>query len=159
MIIREIQQEDNSKIEKIIKDVFHEFNLPLTGTTYVDAETTMVFETFNRSKAVYYVIEIDGEVLGGGGIIQLQDYKEDVCELQKMYFDPKIRGKGLGKLLLEKIIDEAKDLGYRKCYLESASALTKAISMYEKNGFKHLDKPMGNTGHYSCGVYMMKNLI
>lgn len=159
MIIREIKREDNKQIEKIIKDIFHEFDLPLEGTTYVDEETSNVYEAFDKENAVYYVIEINGEVFGGGGIIHLRDFDEDVCELQKMYFSPEIRGKGYGKNLFKKLIETAKSLGYVKCYLESASVLKTAIRMYKKNGFEPLEKPLGNTGHYACGVYMMKHLI
>ena len=52
----------------------------------------------------------------------------------------------------------AKDLGYKQCYLESASQLKAAIHIYESYGFKHLEKELGNTGHYSCGVWMIKDL-
>ena len=89
---------------------------------------------------------------------RLKDFEGDVCEIQKMYFSPKIRGKGYGKLLFEKCIQTAKDLGYKQCYLESASQLKAAIHIYESFGFKHLDGALGNTGHFSCGVWMIKDL-
>ena len=75
-----------------------------------------------------------------------------------MYFSPIARGKGYGKILFKKCIETAKKLGYKKCYLESASQLKAAIHIYEDFGFKHLEKPIGNTGHYSCGVWMIKDL-
>ena len=75
-----------------------------------------------------------------------------------MYYSPSIRGTGLGKIMIEKCIIVARELGYKKCYLESASQLKAAIHIYEDYGFEHLDGPLGNTGHYSCGVWMIKNL-
>ena len=89
----------------------------------------------------------------------MRDYEDEVCELQKMYFSPLIRGKGFGKVMFNKSMEAAKDFGYKKCYLESASQLKAAINIYENNGFIHLNKPLGNTGHYSCGVWMIKDLI
>lgn len=158
MTIREIQPQDNLAIEGVIKAIFHEFDLPLVGTAYEDKETPKMYESFQQDNEVYFVLEEDGKVHGGGGIKPLRDFGADVCELQKMYFSPEVRGKGYGKLMFDKCLDAAKELGYKKCYLESASVLKTAIHIYEKNGFEHLEKPLGNTGHYSCGVWMIKDL-
>lgn len=159
MLIREIQIYDNAQIEKVIKDTFIEVGLPLKGTAYEDVETSNMFESYQNKNEIYFVIEIDGVVQGGAGIKHLKDFESDVCELQKMYFSSKIRGFGYGKLMFEKCLQAAKDLGYKKCYLESASILKTAIHIYEKYGFKHLERPLGNTGHYSCGVWMIKELV
>ena len=158
LLIRKIKPEDNPIIEQIIKNIFPEFNMPLIGTAYEDNETPRMFESYQGKKDVYYVIENDGVVVGGGGIKPLRDSEDSICELQKMYFSPLIRGKGFGKKMFNTCMQAAKDLGFKKCYLESASQLKAAIHIYEENGFKHLEKPLGNTGHYSCGVWMIKDL-
>ena len=157
-LVRKIESRDNSEIEHIIKAIFPEFNMPIVGTAFGDKETPQMFESYQGEKEVYFVVEELGRVVGGGGIKPLKDFEDDVCELQKMYLTPKARGKGYGKLLFTKCLEEAKILGYKKCYLESASQLKTAIQIYEKSGFQHLDKPLGNTGHYSCGVWMIKDL-
>ncbi|WP_353778534.1 GNAT family N-acetyltransferase [Winogradskyella sp. 3972H.M.0a.05] len=156
--IREIKPEDNAQMEAIIRGCFHEFGLPLVGTAYEDNETPRMYESYQKPNEIYFVIEDAGEVVGGAGIKPLKDFEGDVCELQKMYYSPKVRGKGLGKIMFQKCLDAAKDLGYKQCYLESASQLKAAIHIYEQFGFDHLDGPMGNTGHYSCGVWMIKDL-
>ena len=157
-IIREIQQKDNQEIAQVIRSVLVEFGAPKIGTAYEDKETTMMYESYRAEKEIYFVVEVDGEILGGAGIKHLKNFEEDVCELQKMYFSSKIRGKGYGKLIFEKCLQSAKEIGYNKCYLESASILKTAIHIYEKYRFKHLEKPLGSTGHYSCGVWMIKEL-
>jgi putative acetyltransferase len=118
-----------------------------------------MFEGFQGDRAIYYVVEDHGKVLGGGGVKQLKGASQDTCELQKMYFHPDARGKGYGKNMFDKCMEAAKAYGFKHCYLESASQLKSAIQLYEKNGFKHLDKPQGNTGHTICGVYMLKELL
>lgn len=158
IVIREIEPQDNQQIEQVIKACFHEFKIPLEGTAYTDPETSKMYEAYQNKNDVYYVIEAEGEVLGGGGIKPLRDYQKDVCEIQKMYFSPKVRGKGYGKILFEKCMEAAKNMGYKTCYLESASQLKAAIHIYESYGFKHLKSALGNTGHYSCGVWMTKAL-
>ena len=158
IVIREIEPQDNQQIEKVIRDCFHEFKIPLEGTAYSDPETSKMFESYQNEHDVYFVIENGGEVLGGGGVKPLKDFEKEICEIQKMYFSPKIRGKGYGKMLFEKCMESAKQLGYKQCYLESASQLKAAIHIYESYGFKHLPSALGNTGHYSCGVWLIKDL-
>lgn len=158
IVIREIEPQDNKQLEQVIRACFHEFKIPLEGTAYADKETPKMYESYQNDTDKYFVIVANGEVLGGGGIKPLKDFERRVCELQKMYFSPKIRGKGYGKLLFEKCITSAKALGYEQCYLESAPQLKAAIHIYESYEFKHLEAPLGNTGHYACGVWMIKQL-
>lgn len=158
IIIREIRPEDNPQIEAVIKGCFPEFEIPLKGTAYEDAETPFIYESYQGDKEVYFVVATDKEVFGGAGIKQLKDFDGNICELQKMYFSSKVRGKGFGKQLFETCLKAAKDFGYETCYLESAPQLKAAIHIYEEFGFTHLNEPLGNTGHYSCGVWMTKKL-
>jgi len=158
IIIREIQPADNEQIERVIRACFHEFKIPLEGTAYSDVETTRMYESYQNGNEVYFVVDVDGKVLGGGGIKPLKDFETEVCEIQKMYFSPDIRGKGYGKQLLERSLLSAKAFGYKQCYIESASQLKAAIHIYESYGFKHITGALGNTGHYSCGVWMVKDL-
>jgi putative acetyltransferase len=158
IVIREIRPEDNPQIEAVIKGCFPEFKIPLKGTAYEDAETPFMYESYQGENEVYYVVANETQVFGGAGIKQLKDVNGHVCELQKMYFSPIIRGKGIGKLLIEKCLKAAKDFGFETCYLESASQLKAAIHIYEDFGFEHRTEPLGNTGHYSCGVWMTKTL-
>ena len=157
-LIREIKPEDNISIKRIIKAIFPEFNMSLVGTAYEDEETPRMFESYQGENEVYFILEVNNIVVGGGGIKPLRNFNSEVCELQKMYLSPAARGKGFGKKIFERCLVAAKDFGYKKCYLESASQLRAAIHIYEKKEFIHLDKPLGNTGHYSCGVWMIKDL-
>ncbi|MEP3836677.1 MAG: GNAT family N-acetyltransferase [Algibacter sp.] len=158
IVIREIEPQDNAEIEAVIRSCFHEFDIPLEGTAYTDPETTKMFQSYQNDNEAYFVIECNGKVEGGGGIKPLSDSNVDICEIQKMYFSKKVRGRGYGRALFEKCMQKAKALGYNTCYLESASQLKAAIHIYESYGFSHLDGALGNTGHYSCGVWMIKNL-
>ncbi|APY09738.1 GNAT family N-acetyltransferase [Seonamhaeicola sp. S2-3] len=158
IVIRKIKPEDNAQIEQIIRACFHEFKIPLTGTAYEDEATPKMFESYQNNGEIYFVIDNNGEILGGAGIKPLKDFDEGICELQKMYFSPKVRGKGYGKKMFKTCLQAAKKMGYNKCYLESASQLKAAIHIYESFGFKHLKSALGNTGHYSCSVWMIKDL-
>ena len=90
--------------------------------------------------------------------MKLQNSTENICELQKMYFAPEARGKGLGSKMMKICLDKAKEFGYEKCYLETLPYMEGARKLYTKVGFKSLDKPLGDTGHYSCNMWMLKKL-
>jgi putative acetyltransferase len=156
--IRPIQPSDNLPLQRVIQTVFIELGLPLVGTAYTDEETKRMFESYQGENEIYYVLESNGQICGGAGIKPLCDFESDVCELQKMYFSAEIRGKGLGKAVLSKCLEQAKVFGFKTCYLETIPDLKAAIHIYESVGFKHIDKALGNTGHYSCDVHMTKKL-
>lgn len=158
MTIRKIQPDDNAAVATCIRKAITEFGVPTTGTAYEDPETDAMYEAYQGAREIYYVIEENGEVVGGAGIKKLHNNTDNVCELQKMYFLAKIRGKGYGKQLFAKCLDAAKELGYSQCYIETTPQFKAAIHIYESFGFEHLEKPLGNTGHYSCDIWMLKTL-
>ena len=157
-IIREIQPKDNPEIAQVIRDVLTEFKAPKIGTAYEDKATDEMFETYQRLNGAYFVIEHKNKIVGGAGFSKLDTQEGNICEFQKMYFSPITRGKGLGSKLIKHSLDLAKKQGFEKCYLETMPYMEAARALYTKNGFINLDKPMGNTGHYSCNVWMLKEL-
>ncbi|PQJ73988.1 GNAT family N-acetyltransferase [Polaribacter gangjinensis] len=157
-IIREIQQKDNAALAKVVRNVILEMGAPTVGTAYEDKATDQLFETYQKERAIYFVLEHDQKVVGGAGIAQLDNFDGNVCELQKMYFLPEARGKGLGSKMITICLEKAKEFGFESCYLETLPYMKDAVKLYKKNGFQNLDKAMGNTCHYSCDVWMIKEL-
>ena len=158
VLIREISREDNPKIAQVIREVLIEFGVPKVGTAYADIALDMMQQTYDIERAAYFIVEVDGEILGGAGIKQLDNFKGNVCELQKMYFSAKIRGLGIGQQLMSVCLKKATEFGYEKCYLETMPYMTDAQKLYKKVGFNYLNQPMGDTGHYSCPIWMIKDL-
>jgi len=157
-MIREIQKKDNQQIAAVIREVFVTDNFPKTGTAFADQQLDFMFETYDKPRATYFVIEINGKIIGGAGLSQLQNSKENICELQKMYFLQEARAKGIGFQLLQKCIEKAIEFGYEKCYLETLPEMLAAQHLYSKSGFEYLSAPMGNTGHTNCPVWMLLDL-
>lgn len=157
-LIREIEPRDNSQLAKVVREVIVEMGAPTVGTAYEDSATDQMYETYQKERTKYFVLEHNNQVVGGGGIAPLSGAEETICELQKMYFLPVARGKGLGSELIEKCLKFAKEMGFKTCYLETLPYMKAAQKLYTKNGFVHICGPMGNTGHYSCDVWMTKEL-
>lgn len=156
--IRKILPDDNKVISHIIKSVLTELNYNIKGTAFYDKETDAMYEAYQTSKSIYYVALLNKEVIGGCGINQLKKGTHTICELQKMYLLPKSRGKKIGMLLVSKSIAFAVKNGYKKCYLETFPNMQTAINLYQKNGFKRIDKSLGDTSHFSCDTWMLKDL-
>lgn len=156
--IRALRKEDNPRLAKIVRDTLAEFGANHPNTVYYDPTTDSLFEMFQTHGSKYFLAELDGEMVGGGGIYPTDGLPQDTCELVKMYLLPQARGLGLGRKLIEKCIEAANDLGYKNIYLETMPELKQALYVYEKFGFKFLKGPMGNSGHTGCSMWMLKEL-
>lgn len=155
-VIRQIRASDNKILASIVRNTLAEFGANHPGTVYYDPTTDALFELFQQKGSIYYVAEMDGEIVGGAGIYPSNGLPANTCELVKMYLLPQARGKGLGKMLIDKVLAFARDEGYRFVYIETMPELKKAMSVYEKFGFQYLNGPMGNTGHTGCSIWMLK---
>ena len=156
--IRNIELKDNEAIAKVIRAALTEFGANKPGTVYYDHTTDHLFELFQTPGSVYYIAEMDGEVLGGCGIFPTEGLPTATCELVKLYLNKSARGTGLGKQLLLKSMEWAKQNGYQQVYLESMPELSKAVAIYEKVGFEKLNHALGNSGHDGCNIWMLKKL-
>ena len=80
-----------------------------------------------------FLASVDGEPVG---CIAMRKLGDGVCEMKRLYLRAAARGKGLGMALIEKLIDEARDAGYRKMRLDTHPLkMGKAVSLYEAHGF------------------------
>ena len=158
MYIRPIESKDNEALAKVIRTALAEFGANKPGTVYFDPTTDALFELFRTPRSYYFVATQDEKVVGGCGIFPTENLPHGTCELVKLYVAKEVRGSGLGKQLMEQSMSWAKENGYTHVYLESMPELTKAVSIYEKVGFKTLDGPLGNSGHCGCDIWMLKAL-
>ena len=156
--IREIQQQDNQQVKKVIQDVLVEMGVPKVGTAYEDKALDDMTAEYMAERKAYFVIEKNNQIIGCCGIGPLPGFEEKICELQKMYFLPEARGRGLGAQMMDTCLKYAKSQGYKKCYIETLPYMKDACKLYKKTGFEELEKPLGNTGHYNCTVWMIKDL-
>lgn len=158
LIIRKIKEQDNEVLAKIIRQCFHDFNAPTPGTVYEDPTTDDLFTLFQKEKSVLWVAESEDKVVGCCGIFPTDNLPDDYVELVKFYLSSGARGKGIGKMLMEKSLQSAKEMGYKKIYIESLPEFDKAVSIYKKNGFVKLNQSLGNSEHSGCNVWMVKEV-
>ncbi len=156
--LRNIRRDDNKEIADLIRSVFIEFKIDRPGTVYSDPTTDNLFELFRTPGSVYWIAEEEGKIIGGCGIFPTPGLPEGCAELVKFYLLAERRGKGTGWQLLEKSIESARKMRYRQLYLESFPELSRAIGLYERAEFRFIPAAMGNSGHFSCTIWMLKDL-
>ncbi|CAH1581744.1 MULTISPECIES: bifunctional helix-turn-helix transcriptional regulator/GNAT family N-acetyltransferase [Vibrio] len=157
-VLRPLTKADNSQVANVIRAVSAEYGLTADkGYGVADPTLDDMYSVYDQQGAAYWVVEYQGEIVGGGGFAPLAG-EPNVCELQKMYFLPQTRGHGLAKRIVALSLQLAKQFGYQQCYLETTECLREAVGLYEKLGFEHLDAPLGQTGHDACEVVMLKTL-
>jgi putative acetyltransferase len=158
IIYRPIEKKDNKEIAELIRGVFREFNIHRPGTVYFDPTTDNLYDLFRTQGSEYWIAEENGTIIGGCGVYPTPGLPDGCAELVKFYLSASQRGKGIGRQLMGKIFDSAERIGYRQLYLESLPELSRAISLYEKAGFKFIDGPLGKSGHFGCKIWMLKDL-
>jgi putative acetyltransferase len=158
IIYRRLEKGDNPVIASLIRTILEEFHIDRPGTAYTDPTTDDLFSLFTETRSVYYVAQKDGILVGGCGIFPTNGLPADCTELVKYYVLPRERGHGIGKKLMELCIEKARQLGYNRLYLETVPELGDAIRIYEKAGFEHISGSMGNSGHFFCNIWMLKDL-
>jgi putative acetyltransferase len=156
--VRPIQIPDNPFIAAIIRQVLTEYGANREGFAFADAELDELTQAFAGSQSAYWIATMDNKVVGGAGFGPLQGGDPSICELKKMYLLPEARGCGFGKGLMDVILKNAKEAGYRRIYLETTANMTQARALYEKYGFQRLAGPLGATGHFGCEIQYMRSL-
>lgn len=155
--VRKIEKKDDREIERIIRDCLTEFGANREGTAWTDPDLGRFSEIYNTAGSRYYVAEDEtGRLVGGAGVGGLDDAK-GVCELQKMYCLPEVRGAGVARELMNAVLKYAAEY-YDACYLETLENMTAAQKFYEKCGFTRIDGPLGKTAHFACDVRYKKIL-
>ena len=130
--IRPANNADCENVQKLVFRILDEYGLKpdLPGT---DKDITDIEANYINRGGVFEILEdANGNLLGTVGLFPIDD---ETIELRKMYFSKAIRGRGLGKKTLQKMIETAKKLGYNRIFLETANVLKEAIGLYESFGF------------------------
>ncbi|MFT3762657.1 MAG: GNAT family N-acetyltransferase [Pseudoxanthomonas sp.] len=156
--LRPIRPGDDAAMAAIIRTVMPEFGASGEGFAINDPEVDWMSRAYSEPRSAYYVVDRDGEVLGGGGIAPLSGGDDSVCELRKMYFLRQARGLGAGVSLMAKCLEVARGFGFRRCYIETLTGMDAAMRLYERSGFGRIDAPLGATGHGGCDSFYLLDL-
>ena len=156
--IRPIRTDDDAAMADVIRTVMPEFGATGSGFAISDPEVDWMSLAYAAPRHAYFVVERDGRVLGGAGVAPLAGGAADVCELRKMYFLPEARGSGAGAAMMARCLDAARGFGFARCYLETLTGMDAAMRLYERSGFRRIERSMGATGHGGCDRFYLLDL-
>ncbi len=120
---------------------------------HYDEEINDLEEKYGMPCGRLYLAYCNGEA---AGCIGLKRIDETNCEMKRLYVRPQFRGKQIGKLLVQRIIIDAKEIGYSTMLLDTLPFLESAICMYENYGFYTID--CYNNSPMSTSIYMRLDL-
>jgi putative acetyltransferase len=128
---------DHPAIRAVVCAVLAEYGLALDPAD-TDADLQDVISSYaGRGGSFRVLVSPAGEIVGCGGLYPLDERQ---AEIRKMYLLPEARGRGLGRRLLQELVEEARAGGFERVVLETASVLKEAISLYRSFGFVPLER-------------------
>jgi len=101
-----------------------------------DEELASLPGDYGRPRGRLWIAMMGGEAAGCMG---LRPFGDGDCEMKRLYVRPAHRGKGIGRRLAVTAVDVAKELRYRRMYLDTLAAMTEATTLYRSLGFKETD--------------------
>ena len=140
MEITPLRTEHDAALAALIRGNLKAFHLDIPGTAYYDEALDRLSAYYREPGRAYYVLLEDGAVVGGIGLAK---FRGDCCELQKLYLADRVKGRGLGYTLIRFLEERAAELGYRRIYLETHTNLAAALHVYERSGYREIDRPPG----------------
>lgn len=108
-----------------------------------DVELNHLHDKYGLPTGRLYLLEADGKAAGCVGLRRIDD---TYCELKRLYVRPGFRGHDFGRLLVQRVLDDAKAIGYRYIRLDTLPFLTHAKALYQDLGFYEVG------AYYDCVV-------
>lgn len=146
-----------------IRELFNEYTQMLIdgdetfraylGVQSYDEEILHLEHKYGLPEGRLYILLLDGKA---AGCIAMKKMDAQSCEMKRLYVRPEFRGKGFGRILAEKIINEARHEGYESMYLDTLPFLKSAVKLYESLGFCEIEQY--NDSPMQSAIYMKLDL-
>ncbi|MBN1533249.1 MAG: GNAT family N-acetyltransferase [Spirochaetes bacterium] len=139
--IRTARKSDSPGIRDLVFAVLREYGLA-PDPEQTDRDLEDVEASYLDRGGIFLVLEANSALRGTAGLIPTGD---GTCEIRKMYLHRDYRGRGIGRHLLERLLREARERGFSRVTLETASVLEEAVALYRRYGFREYTPE-----HISC---------
>ena len=133
-IIRVESAQDLEHIRTLFKEYADSLGFDLDFQDF-QAELERLPGDYTRPGGCLLLAKQGSEIIG---CVALRKIDHNTCEMKRLYVRPHCRGKGTGRALSQKIIDEARTIGYKKMRLDTIPTMKRANVLYRSFGFKKI---------------------
>ena len=151
-LIRDWQKSDRISAAEVIRTVLEEYGLPWQPEL-ADRDVVEIESAYLETGGEFWVVEKNSTIVGTAAY-QPISRGQNAVEIRKMYLLPEVRGKGLGKYLLQELEKAISIKDYQEIWLETASILKEAVILYERSGYQ----PVNNVETERCDLAYFKRI-
>lgn len=159
MIYKKLTPAYDTAVAELVRSNLKAHQLDIPGTVYFDDNLYHLSDCYNAKpdrRSYFVIVDETDTVLGGVGFAEFEGI-DDCAELQKLYLDDSVKGRGLSYDMMKKVETAARELGYKRMYLETHDNLKAAIHLYEKCGYKEIKRPEAVV-HSTMNRFFLKEL-
>jgi putative acetyltransferase len=133
-LIRDWQPRDRHSVANHIQSILVEYGLA-NEPVGADQDVLKVEDSYWAKGGEFWVVETQGRLVGTAGYYPVER-GENAVEIRKMYLSREVRGRGLGRYLLQALEAAIDTQGYTQSWIQTASVLEEAVQLYERNGYQ-----------------------
>ena len=135
MEVRTFREEDFPKIRELILSILTK-EYPFDKSCYSDSDLYSLDQTYSGAKNSFFVIEEDGRIIGTAGV---KEESRETALLRRLFVNSDSRGKGFGKLLIDRAIEFCRNAGYHRVVFRTTNRMKQAIELCKKKGFMQVE--------------------
>lgn len=130
--------QDKIKVVALVSSILAEYGFECDFSTS-ESDLLDIEETYFNSGGTFQLVEdVKENLIGTYAILPIT---KETCKLRKMYLIPQARGHGVGRYMMQQVIETAKVLGFKYVILETSSVMKDAIKLYVQSGFQEIAQP------------------
>jgi GNAT superfamily N-acetyltransferase len=149
-IVEAVTHEQLEHIRVLFREYEKWLGLDLSAQNFENELRDLPGKYSNPTGSLLLAVE-DGEPVG---CVALRPFEGDICEMKRLYVIPECKGKGIGRLLETRIIEEARKLGYKRMFLSTLGRLKEAYSLHKSLGFFETEPYLIDQHPYPGTIYM-----
>lgn len=147
MKLVKLKSEDISTVQQLAREIWEEHYLPIIGQQQIDYMLDLFYSTEKIQKELedgvfWEILYLENEAIG----YLVCEVEEENIQLSKLYLKSKVRGKGLGKFLIDRSIEIAKENNKNSIRLNVNKNNTQSIAFYERVGFLKVEEGVFDIG-------------
>jgi GNAT superfamily N-acetyltransferase len=136
MKIRRFTTRDQGQVKKLITGILAN-DFAMDQRAYPHSDLDSISKVYGGGREVFFVDENEGHIIG---TVAVKEESKDTAILRRLFISPKYRGKGYGRLLIEKALGFCKEKGYREVVFHVSNTMKAATELCRSKGFKEKEK-------------------